>query len=95
MKKNIVISLAILFLSFNCAFAQFEYKQIGTETGTDGFFSSGYREYREDTDWGVMPLLPGSHGYEYDYSAVPAGSGLLLLAGMGIAYGIRRRKSNK
>lgn len=90
MKKNIVITLAILFLSLTSAFAQFDYKHAGTETATDGFFSSGYREYREDTDWGAMPMLPGSHGYNYDYAA-PLGSGLLLLAGMGLAYGIRKK----
>ena len=69
------------------------------KTSTDGFFKSNYVEYREDNgDWGVMPLLPQTHGYHYDYPAhleVPIGSGWLLLAGMGIGYAAVRRKKNK
>lgn len=65
---------------------------------TDGFFSSNrYEEYREDnTEWGKMPLLPKTHGYNYDYDAenVPLGSGLLILAGMGIGYAVRKRKED-
>ena len=66
------------------------------KTSTDGFFESSYTEYREEDDeWGVMPLLPRTHGYHYDYDAeeVPIGSGWLLLAGMGIGYAIRKRKN--
>lgn len=65
---------------------------------TDGFFSSNrYEEYREDNaEWGKMPLLPKTHGYNYDYDAeeAPLGSGLLLLAGMGIGYAVRKRKED-
>lgn len=66
-------------------------------TFSDGFFSSNYSEYREDnTDWGKMPLLPGNHGYTYDYDAekAPLGSGLLIFACMGLGYAMRKRKEN-
>lgn len=57
---------------------------------TDGFFKSNYQEYREENlNWGKMPMLPTTHGYNFDYSAeapAPLGSGLLLLGAMGIGY---------
>mgnify|MGYP003310801145 CR=1 FL=1 len=61
--------------------------------GTDGFFTTNYVEYRADqSEWGALPALPGQHGLD-DYTvAAPLGSGLLLLAGMGVAYGIRRKR---
>ena len=64
----------------------------------DGFFTSSYMEYREgrNEEWGIkMPLLPGSHGYLGDYDCVepaPLGSGLFILASLGFAYTISRRK---
>ena len=67
---------------------------------SDGFFSSNYSEYREDEWAGDMPLLPGAHGSGFDYDAdksepVPAGSGLLILTGLGLGYAsLRRKKSN-
>ncbi|MBE6335488.1 MAG: hypothetical protein E7066_02235 [Lentimicrobiaceae bacterium] len=60
--------------------------------GTDGFFTTNYTEYRDgEPDWGDLPALPGQHGLDYTVAA-PLGSGLLLLAGMGVLYGIRRKK---
>lgn len=61
--------------------------------GTDGFFTSNYAEYRaEQSEWGALPALPDQHGLG-DYTvAAPLGNGLLLLASLGIAYGIRRKK---
>ena len=63
----------------------------------DGFFTSSYSEYREDNEWGIdMPLLPGSHGYLGDYDCitpVPVGNGVILLAGLGIAYASRRKRN--
>ena len=69
---------------------------IGANAQNDGFFSSNYSEYRDRTEeWGqTMPGLPGQHGVIYDFSAEPSaplGSGLLLLAGMGLAYGFRKK----
>lgn len=64
------------------------------ERATDGFFKSNYEMYREENaDWGQMPLLPDSHGYQFDYSAeAPIGSGLLLLSVMGVGYLAARKK---
>lgn len=68
---------------------------------TDGFFKSSYEEYQErnEVPWGgaTLPSLPGFHGYDYDHScepdqSAPVGSGLLLLAGMGAAYALRRKR---
>ena len=85
--KKVILTLAFI-LSLGCkggVHAQ--------DRATDGFFKSDYELYREENlEWGVMPLLPRTHGYLYDYSAepteedVPAGSGLLLLGSFGLAY---------
>ena len=63
---------------------------------SDGFFkNSNYSEYREDAWASEMPLLPTSHGTQYDFSAdqAPLGNGLLLLGGLALAYGIRKKNS--
>ncbi len=65
---------------------------------TDGFFTSNYTEYREDNEdvWGLeMPLLPRSHGALFDYQAyneTPLGNGLILLAGLGMVYCLRKKQ---
>lgn len=61
----------------------------------DGFFSSDYTDYREEVvfEWGTMPALPEQHGGLCDYSAVPLGSGLLLLGGLALAYGLHKKNS--
>jgi hypothetical protein len=65
---------------------------------SDGFFSRNYSEYnRDDDDYGVMPLLPGHNtlnDYDADPKQVPVGSGLLLLAGLGLAYGLKKKIEN-
>ena len=80
--KKIILAIA-LFAAFS-ANAQ-----------SDGFFSGGnYSEYREDVNWAQqsMPALPGQHGTQYDFAAeAPIGSGLLLLGGLALAYGMRKR----
>lgn len=105
MKKTIIF-LAIMMLFCGYSVGQ-QYSFLGeeesqsmfddTKSSTDGFFNSNYVEYREYSgEWGVMPLLPQTHGYHYDYPAwmeVPVGSGWLLLAGMGLGYAIRKRKT--
>ena len=55
---------------------------------TDGFFTTNYQEYREMDQWGNLPVLPSSHGNDYDVAAeeAPLGSGLLMLLGMGLGY---------
>lgn len=62
---------------------------------SDGFFSSNYEEYREgleEVGHSQMPAMIG-HGYTMDQNAesAPIGSGLLLLAGMGLLYASRKR----
>ena len=60
----------------------------------DGFFANGnYSEYREDAGWANgMPLLPNQHGTQSDFAAeAPLGSGLLLLGGLALVYGIRKK----
>lgn len=82
MKKKLFLAIIILMLGCCASFAQ-----------NDAFFASSYSEYREvDNEWGNMPVLPSEHGGILDYTAVPTGSGLLLLAGMGLAYGLKKRK---
>ena len=84
--KRIILTFVFLLLlaSEGDVYAQYR--------ATDGFFKSGYEMYREENaEWGTMPLLPRTHGYEYDYDAedpeqVPVGSGLLLLGVMGVGY---------
>ena len=82
--KKIILAIA-LFAAVN-AHAQ-----------KDGFFTYNSFEdqnrqenvYGDGTGWGTMPTLLG-HGYKTDQTA-PVGSGLLLLAGMGLAYGMRKK----
>ena len=74
------------------AIAMFVALGLSASAQSDGFFSSSYSEYREDSWAQNMPILPGQHGTEYDFAAeAPLGSGLLLLGGMALAYGMRKR----
>ena len=62
----------------------------------DGFFAYGDAENqnRESGNFSEMPALP-LRGQFTDQSAhhdAPVGSGLLILAGLGLAYGLKRRK---
>ena len=80
MKKHIITLVIALGLGLNLS-AQ-----------SDGFFTSSNNGYREATnDMGEYPALLG-HGMDTDQSA-PLGSGLLLLGGMALAYGIRKKNS--
>ena len=74
------------------AIAMFVALGLSANAQSDGFFSGGYSEYREDSWAQNMPILPGQHGTEYDFTAeAPLGSGLLLLGGMALAYGMRKK----
>lgn len=90
MKKYIItLVLALGFgMNVNAQFGQY------SQGGSDAFFStSSGVEYRETTDeWGTLPSLPGFGSYADQSADAPVGSGLLLLAGMGLAYGLRKRK---
>ena len=82
MKKLIITTIFAFFLGMTLS-AQ-----------NDSFFTYSHsEEYRGGSDeWGTLPTLPGSHGFEYDYNAAPLGSGLLLLGGMALLY-VRRKKN--
>ncbi|MBR4156109.1 MAG: hypothetical protein IKU01_05355 [Bacteroidales bacterium] len=97
--KKLAIALTIILINCGVSFGQ-NYINIDdmNNQNVDRFFttSSNNNKFRSTDDnngWGLMPSLIG-HGLDYDYDAAPAplGSGLLLLTGMGIAYGIRRKK---
>ena len=64
---------------------------VSASAQSDGFFVYNDVEQSRTTGsgWSTMPTMIG-HGYDTDQSA-PLGSGLLLLAGMGLAYGIRKK----
>ncbi len=90
--KRIVLTLTLLSLLL-----VFGVNVCAQNMTTDGFFHTNYELYRDNSDWGVMPLLPRTHGYHYDYDAedpvsVPIGSGLLLLSAMSIGYFVVRKK---
>jgi hypothetical protein len=68
---------------------------VSANAQSDSFFRySNVEEQRTNSgngEWGTMPTLVG-HGYTTDMDAnAPLGSGLLLLAGMGLAYGFRKK----
>ena len=63
---------------------------VSANAQNDGFFTSTYRETRNATDdMGDIPALFG-HG-RTDNQSAPLGSGLLILGGMALAYGMRKR----
>ena len=65
---------------------------LGASAQSDAFFSYSdvNDQNRQSYDLGDMPALP-MRGQNTDQSA-PVGSGLLILAGLGLAYGLKRRK---
>ena len=81
MKKIILTIAIVLGIGF------------GVSAQSDSFFAttSTYTEYRE-TEWGELPILPNQHNIIGDYKAVPVGTGLLLLAGMGLGYAALRKR---
>lgn len=85
MKKILILVVSVIILGCSSVFAQ-----------NDGFFTSNYIEYREDSWASEMVSLPGSHGLLDDYDAVmetPISGGILLLAGMGMAYAVMTRRN--
>ena len=59
------------------AIAMFVALGLSASAQSDGFFSSSYSEYREDSWAQNMPVLvlPGQHGTGYDFAAeAPLGS---------------------
>ncbi len=63
----------------------------------DSFFTyHNSEEYRGgSSEWGTLPTLPASHGFDFDVNGeAPLGSGVLLLSGLGLAYALRRKNKN-
>ena len=91
MKRYILTIALALCLSINLS------AQFSQQYSSDGFFSSNkYSEYREGDGWGTMPLLPGhTTSKDYDADPAPVGSGLLLLAGLGLGYASLRKLKNE
>ena len=89
MKRYILTIALALCLSINLS------AQFSNQYSSDGFFSSNYSEFREgEGSFGTMPLLPGHNtlnDYDADPKQVPVGSGLLLLAGLGLGYASLRK----
>lgn len=98
-KAILVLSMILLACSYNATAQSYNYydeTEVNIHNSTDGFFKNNNIGKRSTApDWGTMPLLPKTHGYHYDYPAweAPVGSGWLLLAGMGLGYAIRKRKT--
>lgn len=93
MKRYIIAIVFALGLVLNVDAQIGQYQQ----AGSDAFFeATDMMEYRTDDDqWGTFPFMPNLHNGLEDYSAVPStplGSGLLLLAGMGLGYAAFRKK---
>ena len=80
--KRIVLSIALVLTLGLSVNAQ-----------SDGFFKSTYQDANEEARTGTGRALPGvpEFGGDVDKPA-PLGSGLLLLAGMGAAYALRRKR---
>ena len=88
MKKYIVLAALsmVLTLGLNAQVGSYSF------SSSDGFFNSHATEdieSRKYEEWGDMPRIFG-HGLDTNQNA-PLGSGLLLLAGMGLAYGVKRK----
>ena len=84
--KRIVLSIALVLTLGLSVNAQ-----------SDGFFKSTYQDANEEARTGTGRAFPGipEFGGDVDQPAdddAPLGSGLLLLAGMGAAYALRRRR---
>lgn len=88
MKKYIIAIVFAIGFEMNLS-AQFT-------SQSDGFFTPNYQELRsgnanDDNPMGAMPRMIG-HGKTTDQDA-PLGSGLLLLSGMALAYGLKKKES--
>ena len=76
--KKIILAIA-LFLAVN------------VNAQNDGFFTSTYRETRDD-GMGNYPTLIGQGLTDHQDANAPLGSGLLILGGLAFVYGMRKRK---
>ncbi|MBE6345656.1 MAG: hypothetical protein E7067_00365 [Lentimicrobiaceae bacterium] len=79
MKKIILTIAIVLGIGF------------GVSAQSDAFFTQSFSEYRNTDE--VTPALPYAHNLEAHQPAAPLGSGLLILAGLGLGYATLRKKS--
>ena len=82
MKKKLILILSIIIMSCANVLAQ-----------SDAFFTYRNMEDRDSNPSWVdeAPGFPLYHGLDEDQTApAPLGSGLLVMAALGLAYGIRR-----
>lgn len=85
----------IITLSFIAALGLNVNAQSQSTQSSDGFFSSTLTEstYRtEGSSGSASPLFPQREQFTDQDADVPVGSGLFLLAGMGVAYALRKRR---
>lgn len=82
MKK--ILTLLVALIVSVCVNAQ-------AQTEKDGFFSNDFAEFRSIDGKENLPMLPTVHGLN-DHQNAPLGSGLLILAGLGLGYAITKRK---
>lgn len=82
MKKKLFLILSIMV--FSC---------VNVLSQNDGFFTYRNVEDRESSSAWInnAPDFPTGHGYNDDQSSLPLGNGVLLLGGLALAYGIRRK----
>lgn len=88
MKKIIITLTLVTAMCFGNAQAQ-------STNGTDGFFSTSTPggNYRDGSATGDVSFFPKTPGQQmYGNQNAPVGSGLLVLAGLGLAYGLKRRE---
>ncbi len=64
---------------------------LGAMAQNDAFFSYNDVENNNQRGGTFVPVLPGQ-GVGTDQSGAPLGSGLLILAGLGAAYALRRKE---
>ncbi|MBR4155923.1 MAG: hypothetical protein IKU01_04365 [Bacteroidales bacterium] len=106
--KNILFIIAFTTLfSNNIAIAQTEGTGIPNELeitlqenigSTDGFFSYSENYNIKRFSSSITPVLPYEHeliGKQSADSAVPTGSGLLILTSIGICYAARKKNRSK
>jgi hypothetical protein len=87
MKRFLITISFVVALAMSASAQEYQY----LDAQSDGFFSTNSEEnvgYR--LDGGLFPSVPGQQ--IYDDQAAPVGSGLLLLAGMGAAYALRKKR---
>ena len=87
MKKKLILAIAIITINCNIIFAQGDKYDFGS---SDGFFSTSNWNDSRKTD-----NMPNIIEYNTRSDSVPVGNACLLLAGLGIAYGMMRRLMTK